>query len=175
MERAALLPGLSGLSVQRKRTVAERRKHESTGDAPVLQLHSVSPLWVVCLAAGRQHYVNQAEWRVSVGCWWWGISGRMIGQCVGNGMILAAHVTPRANGFGSCRWRVLYRVGIYQIPNSFVSELRRDNNVFTNDCDSHSEEKPLFMPYVFHCAQSELLKTRWGIRLIYGLEASLLL
>lgn len=99
----------------------------------------------------------------------------MIGQCVGNGTIFAAHVTTRANGFGSRRWRVLYRVGIYQIPDSFVSELRRDNNVFTNECDAHSEEKPLFVPYVFHCAQSELLKTRWGIRLIDSLEVFLLL
>lgn len=99
----------------------------------------------------------------------------MIGQCVGNGMVFAAHVTLRANGFKSHRWRVLYRVGIYQILNSFVSELRRDNNVFTNYCDAHSEEKPLFMPYVFHCAKSKLLKTRWGIRLIDSLEVSLLL
>lgn len=61
MDRAALLPGLSRFSIQRKRTVAQRRKHEKTGDAPVLQLHNISPLQVVCLAAVGHHYVNQAE------------------------------------------------------------------------------------------------------------------
>lgn len=35
--------------------------HENTVDAHVLQLHSISPLQVICLAAVGQHYVNHAE------------------------------------------------------------------------------------------------------------------